>query len=89
MPAMAAPPSLIGIANLAISVIRLCLARHKLTLMVVGESGLGKTTFVNTLFSTVLKEARPLHERHSHQLIAPSLAMLFVLMSRKRGSMSV
>ncbi|KAH6579640.1 hypothetical protein BASA60_003210 [Batrachochytrium salamandrivorans] len=69
MPAMAAPPSLIGIANLANQ-------RHKIvsrkgtnfTLMVVGESGLGKTTFVNTLFSTVLKEARPLHERHSHQL---------------------
>ncbi len=30
------------------------------TLMVVGESGLGKTTFVNTLFSTVLKPTKEL-----------------------------
>lgn len=34
-----------------------------LTLMVVGESGLGKTTFINTLFSTNLKAKADDHER--------------------------
>ncbi|KAI8927103.1 Septin-domain-containing protein [Entophlyctis helioformis] len=60
---------LIGIQNLANQ-------RHKIvsrqgtnfTVMVVGESGVGKTTFVNTLFSTLLKEYKPTHERHSSQM---------------------
>lgn len=44
------------------------------TLMVAGESGLGKTTFVNTLFQTALKVHEDPNERHnkftsSHQTV--------------------
>lgn len=35
------------------------------TLMVAGESGLGKTTFVNTLFQTALKDHDDPNERHN------------------------
>lgn len=38
------------------------------TLMVVGESGLGKTTLVNTLFSTELAQAKNYRQRFSRQL---------------------
>jgi cell division control protein 12 len=38
------------------------------TLMVVGESGLGKTTFVNTLFTTTIKEYKNPNKRHAKQL---------------------
>lgn len=34
------------------------------TIMVCGESGLGKTTFINTLFQTTLKHADPHQRRH-------------------------
>ncbi|SMN18107.1 similar to Saccharomyces cerevisiae YHR107C CDC12 Component of the septin ring of the mother-bud neck that is required for cytokinesis [Maudiozyma saulgeensis] len=34
------------------------------TIMVCGESGLGKTTFINTLFQTTLKHADPQQRRH-------------------------
>lgn len=34
------------------------------TLMVCGESGLGKTTFINTLFQTTLKHVDPQQRRH-------------------------
>lgn len=34
------------------------------TLMVCGESGLGKTTFINTLFQTTLKQVDPQQRRH-------------------------
>ncbi|KAK9456990.1 cell division protein GTP binding protein [Dipodascopsis uninucleata] len=37
------------------------------TLMVCGESGLGKTTFVNTLFSTTLKNYQNNKKRHARQ----------------------
>jgi len=58
----------IGIANLPNQ-------RHKIvtkkganfTLMVAGESGLGKTTFINTLFSTSIKESRDQSIRHKKQ----------------------
>ncbi|ORY03964.1 putative CDC12-septin [Basidiobolus meristosporus CBS 931.73] len=39
----------------------------KFTLMVVGESGLGKTTFVNTLFTTTIKDYKSQAQRHAHQ----------------------
>jgi cell division control protein 12 len=59
----------IGIANLPNQ-------RHKIvakrgthfTLMVVGESGLGKTTLINTLFSTELSPAKNYSRRHVKQL---------------------
>ncbi|KAF2858559.1 cdc12 like protein [Piedraia hortae CBS 480.64] len=58
----------IGIANLPNQ-------RHKIvakrgasfTIMVAGESGLGKTTFVNTLFSTTIKGYADNRRRHSRQ----------------------
>jgi septin family protein len=36
--------------------------------MVVGESGLGKTTLVNTLFATELAQAKNYRQRFSRQL---------------------
>ncbi|KAL3408388.1 Septin-domain-containing protein [Aspergillus fumigatus] len=57
----------IGIANLY---------RHKIvakrgaafTIMVAGESGLGKTTFINTLFSTTIKNYADHKRRHQKQI---------------------
>ncbi|BEJ16644.1 hypothetical protein CspHIS471_0600450 [Cutaneotrichosporon sp. HIS471] len=59
----------IGIANLPNQ-------RHKIvnqrgshfTIMVVGESGLGKTTFINTLFATEISSARNYRQRFAKQL---------------------
>ncbi|KAL0084130.1 putative septin [Phycomyces blakesleeanus] len=50
--------------------------RHKIvskrganfTVMVCGESGVGKSTFVNTLFTTAIKEPKKLKARHSKQI---------------------
>jgi cell division control protein 12 len=69
-----APPtsesaSPIGIANLPNQ-------RHKIvakrgaafTIMVAGESGLGKTTFINTLFSTTIKNYADHKKRHAKQV---------------------
>ncbi|RCI07471.1 hypothetical protein L249_4550 [Ophiocordyceps polyrhachis-furcata BCC 54312] len=69
-----APPapesaSPIGIANLPNQ-------RHKIvakrgasfTIMVAGESGLGKTTFINTLFSTTIKNYADHKKRHQKQV---------------------
>jgi len=59
----------IGIANLPNQ-------RHKIvakrgaafTIMVAGESGLGKTTFINTLFSTTIKNYADHRRRHQKQI---------------------
>ena len=66
-PDSAASP--IGIANLPNQ-------RHKIvakrgaafTIMVAGESGLGKTTFINTLFSTTIKNYADHKRRHAKQI---------------------
>ncbi|KAG1062209.1 hypothetical protein G6F41_011696 [Rhizopus arrhizus] len=50
--------------------------RHKIvskrganfTLMVCGESGVGKTTFVNTLFTTGIKSHKNMNKRHAKQI---------------------
>lgn len=50
--------------------------RHKIvakrgaafTVMVAGESGLGKTTFINTLFSTTIKNYADHRRRHQKQI---------------------
>ena len=50
--------------------------RHKIvakrgaafTIMVAGESGLGKTTFINTLFSTTIKNYTDHKRRHAKQV---------------------
>ncbi|EIW77855.1 Septin [Coniophora puteana RWD-64-598 SS2] len=69
MASPAPPVDGIGIANLPNQ-------RHKIvaksgahfTMMVVGESGLGKTTLVNTLFTTELSPAKNYTKRHYKQL---------------------
>ncbi|KAI9485072.1 Septin-domain-containing protein [Zychaea mexicana] len=40
----------------------------KFTLMVCGESGTGKSTFVNTLFTTSIKDPKQLAKRHAKQV---------------------
>ncbi|KAI9707712.1 MAG: Septin spn4 [Candelina mexicana] len=68
-PPMAESASPIGIANLPNQ-------RHKIvakrgaafTIMVAGESGLGKTTFINTLFSTTIKNYADHRRRHAKQV---------------------
>ncbi|KAF3359342.1 hypothetical protein VdG1_02365 [Verticillium dahliae VDG1] len=68
-PTAAESASPIGIANLPNQ-------RHKIvakrgagfTIMVAGESGLGKTTFINTLFSTTIKNYADHKRRHQKQV---------------------
>ncbi|KAI9776615.1 MAG: Septin spn4 [Candelina submexicana] len=68
-PPVAESASPIGIANLPNQ-------RHKIvakrgaafTIMVAGESGLGKTTFINTLFSTTIKNYADHRRRHAKQV---------------------
>ncbi|PHH82112.1 hypothetical protein CDD82_6936 [Ophiocordyceps australis] len=68
-PAASESASPIGIANLPNQ-------RHKIvakrgasfTIMVAGESGLGKTTFINTLFSTTIKNYADHKKRHQKQV---------------------
>ncbi|GEQ69598.1 hypothetical protein JCM33374_g3270 [Metschnikowia sp. JCM 33374] len=59
-------PEPVGIANLPNQ--RYKIVSHRggtFTLMVAGESGLGKTTFVNTLFQTLLKQHQDPETRHN------------------------
>lgn len=67
--ATSASERVIGISNLPNQ-------RHKIasrngtkyTLMVVGESGLGKSTFINTLFTSTLKDYKNQTKRHAKQV---------------------
>ncbi|KAK9451765.1 septin [Limtongia smithiae] len=61
-------PSQIGIITLPEQRRKIVLKRGAaFTLMVCGESGLGKTTFVNTLFATTLKPYSDNRRRHARQ----------------------
>lgn len=55
----------VGIANLPNQRYKIVSERGgTFTIMVCGESGLGKTTFINTLFQTTLKHIDPQQRRH-------------------------
>ncbi|KAI8373801.1 Septin-domain-containing protein [Blakeslea trispora] len=66
----------ISVSSSGIGIAHLPNQRHKIvtnkgcnfTIMVCGESGLGKTTFVNTLFTTTLKDSKDQSTRHAKQL---------------------
>jgi cell division control protein 12 len=66
----------VTVSSSGIGVAHLPNQRHKIvtnkgtnfTIMVCGESGLGKSTFVNTLFTTTLKEPKDQNQRHQKQL---------------------
>lgn len=72
-------PEPVGIANLPNQRYRMVLSQGAtFTLMVAGESGLGKTTFINTLFQTLLKLHQNPAERHgrftsTHQTVEISV----------------
>ncbi|KAK9712271.1 Septin spn4 [Basidiobolus ranarum] len=59
----------IGIANLPNQRHRIVTKQGaNFTIMVIGESGLGKTTFINTLFTTTIKDHQEIEKRHAKQL---------------------
>ncbi|KAI8984162.1 putative septin [Mycotypha africana] len=66
----------VTVSSSGIGVAHLPNQRHRLvskkgahfTLMVCGESGLGKTTFINTLFTTTIKNYKAPEKRHAKQL---------------------
>ncbi|ORY93384.1 Septin-domain-containing protein [Syncephalastrum racemosum] len=68
---VAPPPPPVPITSLGTGIANLPNQRHKIvaknganfTLMVCGESGVGKTTFVNTLFTSTIKEPKNLSKR--------------------------
>ncbi|CAO3677512.1 hypothetical protein INT44_004065 [Umbelopsis vinacea] len=72
-PVESVPPA--PIASIGTGIANLPNQRHKIvaknganfTLMVCGESGLGKTTFVNTLFTTAIKDQKNLNRRKVKQ----------------------
>lgn len=62
---MTSDQSLVGISNLPNQRYKIVSNNGGIfTLMVCGESGLGKTTFINTLFQTVLKHSDPQQRRN-------------------------
>ncbi|KAI8066827.1 Septin-domain-containing protein [Gongronella butleri] len=69
---VAPPPPPVPITSSGTGIANLPNQRHKIvaknganfTIMVCGESGVGKTTFVNTLFTSTIKEPKHLSKRH-------------------------
>ncbi|CUS21794.1 LAQU0S04e00936g1_1 [Lachancea quebecensis] len=59
------------------------------TLMVCGESGLGKTTFINTLFQTTLKHADPQQRRHQPIKRTVEIDVLRAVLEEKNFSLRV
>lgn len=54
----------IGIANLPNQLHKIvCGKGSNFTILLVGESGLGKTTFINTLFTTTILQSKNLNNR--------------------------
>ncbi|KAG0748949.1 hypothetical protein G6F57_009103 [Rhizopus arrhizus] len=68
--------SIIGLPSTGIGIAHLPNQKHRIvskkgtqfTLMVCGESGLGKSTFINTLFATTIKNYKIPEKRHAKQL---------------------
>ncbi|KAG1151435.1 hypothetical protein G6F37_001752 [Rhizopus arrhizus] len=68
--------STIGLPSTGIGIAHLPNQKHRIvskkgtqfTLMVCGESGLGKSTFINTLFATTIKNYKIPEKRHAKQL---------------------
>ncbi|KAJ3131088.1 hypothetical protein HK100_006832 [Physocladia obscura] len=69
-------PGPVGATNVSVGIANLPNQRHKIvsrkgtnfTVMVVGESGLGKTTFINTLFTTLMREYKRPEHRFNKQM---------------------
>lgn len=59
------PSALCGIANLPNQIHKISIKKGiPYTILIVGESGLGKTTFVNTLLASTIAKYRDLSKRH-------------------------
>lgn len=72
-------PGFVGFANLPNQVHRKSVKKgFEFTLMVVGESGLGKSTLVNSLFLTDLYPERSIPDAIGMSLIMVSYSMYFV-----------
>ncbi|CAR24467.1 septin CDC12 [Lachancea thermotolerans CBS 6340] len=87
---MSSETTLVGVSNLPNQ-------RYKIvsnsggtfTLMVCGESGLGKTTFINTLFQTTLKHADPQQRRHQPIKRTVEIDVLRAVLEEKNFSLRV
>ncbi|CDF87274.1 probable Cell division control protein 12 [Zygosaccharomyces bailii ISA1307] len=85
-----APLPSIGIANLPNQRYRI-VSEHggSFTIMMCGESGLGKTTFINTLFQTSLKHADSHGKRHQPVKRTVEIDILRALLEEKNFTLRV
>lgn len=87
---MTSDPSLVGISNLPNQRYRIVSNKGgHFTLMVCGESGLGKTTFINTLFQTTLKHLDPHQRRHQPIKKTVEIDILRAVLEEKNFSLRV
>lgn len=85
-----APQPSIGISNLPNQRYRIVSENGgSFTLMVCGESGLGKTTFINTLFQTSLKHADAHGKRHQPVKRTVEIDILRALLEEKNFTLRV